>query len=411
MTPSTPEPVQTQHRKESLDVLRGVALLGILVLNIQSFAMPMAAYSNPTVYGDFSGANFWVWYISQLFFDFKFITIFSMLYGAGIMLMTERCADLPTSRKLLLSRSFWLLVFGMIHGYLIWSGDILVTYAITGALVIFARKWSIRKLLIAGIALLVFSVLIMAFFSYATPHMGAEQMAERKAFWSPPAEEIASELAAYRGSYWEQLVHRAPVTFYYQTWAFLAFLGWRTAGLMLVGMALLKSGFLYGHSTVRTYIWCLLPGILIGLPLIAWGLQGNLAAGHSWEYSMLFGRLPNTAGSLLLALTYVSLIIMACKRGWVRAITSSLAKVGQMAFTNYIMQTLICTTVFYGYGFGLFGHVERIGQILLVFGVWAVLFVISHYWLAHFRFGPLEWLWRSLSYRKRQSMRLTENSS
>ena len=150
-------PVEASERIASLDVLRGLAVLGIMIMNIQAFAMPMAAYSNPTAYGDLSGINFFIWLVSYLFVDQKFLSMFSLLFGAGICLFADRVeARSGRSAGLHYRRMFWLLLFGLVHAYFLWSGDVLVTYALCGLVIFFLRNRSPRTLVIIGLA--VFSV-------------------------------------------------------------------------------------------------------------------------------------------------------------------------------------------------------------------------------------------------------------
>jgi uncharacterized protein len=174
---------------------------------------------------------------------------------------------------------------------------------------------------------------------------------------------------------------------------------------MLVGMALLKWRVLAGQRSRRLYLALMVGGFAIGFPLIIYGAERIFAASWSFRYSVFFGYQFNYAGSLFVALGYTSMVMLICKSRRFKKLTSPLAAVGRMALTNYLLQTVICTTVFYGHGLGLFGQVERSEQMLIVFGVWALSLVASPIWLRFFRFGPAEWLWRSLTYRKLQPMR------
>ncbi len=397
-------PVAAADRIESLDVLRGFAILGILVLNIQSFAMPGAAYTNPLAYGDLQGANFVVWYLSQLLFDMKFNTIFATLYGAGIALLTLRSADLQASRNRFLQRSFWLFIIGMAHAYLLWYGDILVNYAITGVLVLGARNWRVKTLLYCGIALLFVSLMVTTAAGLSLPYWSEADRLDVANYWSPSAVEIQAEIDGYLGSIGAQFETRLPATIMMQTQGYLMLFLWRTTGLMLIGMALVKSGFLSARLSNRTYLLCMLPGLLIALPLIAWGISQNLAAEFSYEYSMFHGMLPNHAGSFMLSLCYISGLILLCKAGLASGLLNSFAAIGRTALSCYLLQTIICTSLFYGFGLGWFGSVERTGQAGIVLAVWISLVVFARLWLRRFRVGPFEWLWRSLTYRSRQPL-------
>ena len=198
-------PVEVADRIASLDVLRGFAVLGILVMNIQLFAMPQVAYFNPTAYGDFSGINFFSWLISYLFVNQKFFSIFSLLFGAGICLFADRAeARSGRSAGLHYRRMFWLLVFGLMHAYLLWSGDILVAYALCGSVIFLLRNRSPRALVVIGLA--AFSVVSVLFIAIGmtTEFIPDEDVAEIAAVWAPDAVEIDAELVAYRGGWFTQ---------------------------------------------------------------------------------------------------------------------------------------------------------------------------------------------------------------
>jgi len=224
--------------------------------------------------------------------------------------------------------------------------------------------------------------------------------------WMPDAEHIAEEIAAYQGGWLGQMSIRIPASISLQTFVFLIWQVWRVTGLMLVGMALLKWGVLSASRSRRFYLTSMLVGFLVGYPLILLGVYRNFAAGWSLEYSMFYGPQLNYWGSILVAFGYVCMVMLLARAARPGTLTRALAATGRMAFTNYIMQTLLCTTVFYGHGLGLYARMERTEQILVVFSIWVLQLIVSPIWLKHFRFGPLEWLWRSLTYRSRQPMRI-----
>ena len=387
-------PVVESDRLVAMDVLRGFVLLGILVMNIQSFAMPLAAYVNPTAYGDLTGANLWIWIVSHVFFDQKFMAVFAMLFGAGVLLMSGRAgAGAPHLHQ---RRMGWLMVFGLIHAYVFWYGDILFIYGACGFLAYLFIHESPARLLKVGGALLVIGCLPSIGFGMSVSPEDA--VALRDEYWRPTADVLARELAAYRGGFAAQSSHRAPEAFQTQTIYFLLFLLWRVLGLMLAGMALLKLDVLTGRRPAAFYGRLAAAGFLAGLPIVAIGVQRNFAHGWSVEYSMYLGTLWNYWGSVAMAAGYTGLIIWLWRTGVMRALTSRLAAVGRMAFSNYILQTMLATLVFYGHGLGLFGSVQRTTQAAIVVAVWAVSLIVSPWWLRRYRFGPLEWAWRSLTY-------------
>jgi uncharacterized protein len=175
---------------------------------------------------------------------------------------------------------------------------------------------------------------------------------------------------------------------------------------MLLGMALFKTGVLSAARSGRFYAGMVAIGYGAGLPLVIAGVVRNFAAGWAYEYSMFFGSQYNYWGSVLVALGHVGLVMLFCRSGLLSGLKRVLAAYGRMALTNYLVQTVICTTLFYGHGLGLFGYVERWQQILLVVAIWVVQLVYSPLWLQRYRFGPAEWAWRSLTYGRRQPMRI-----
>jgi uncharacterized protein len=395
-----PEPVTEKERIVSIDVLRGFALLGILPMNIQYFSMVSAAYFNPTAYGDLHGANFLVWLLSHLLADEKFMTIFSMLFGAGILLMTSRIEKQgKPSAALHYRRMGWLVVFGMAHSYLLWSGDILFSYGLCGMVVYLFRKMRPRTLLALGLLTVAVGSASLIAYGIATSHWPPDQIqAATEQVWKPTPPMIANELAAYRGSWLQQMNYRVPDSIQMETVYFLAFTFWRASGLMLIGMALFKLGVFAARRSASVYWSFIAVGSLIGVPTILYGTYRDFAHGWDFHYSFFYGAQFNYWASLLVSLGWIGAVMLACRSASLLHATRRLAAVGRMAFTNYIMHTVICTTVFYGHGFGLYGKIDRVGQFAIVFVIWILQLIISPIWLRYFLFGPLEWLWRSLTY-------------
>ncbi len=399
-------PVTQAERIDSIDVLRGFAVLGILVINVQSFAMIGAAYLNPTAAGDLSGAGYFVWLVSHLFFEHKMMPIFAMLFGAGIVLMSSRREEKGLrAAGLYYRRMFVLLVFGLLHAYLIWHGDILYTYALCGSIVFLFRRWSPKVLMPMGLVVYCVAAGSSLLFHQTMTYWPPEQLDELAEWWAPGEEQAADEIAAYQGNWFRQLDHRVPTSFFMQTFLFLTHFAWDSSGLMLIGMAFYKLGVFSAKRSAGFYVSLIVAGLLIGLPVIIFGVARNFAADWDIRACFFIGAIPNYFGSLFVSLAWVGLIMLICKYDKRPRLTGALAAVGRMALTNYLMQSLICTTVFYGHGLGLFGQVDRLGQLGVVLGVWAFQLAISPLWLRCFRFGPAEWLWRSLSYLEIQPLR------
>ncbi len=398
-----PEPVAQAQRLESVDVLRGFALLGILVMNIQSFSMVGAAYANPTVLGPLAGVEYWVWYAGRLFFDLKFMALFSMLFGAGVVLMSEnRATNSNRPWGFHYRRMAVLLVFGLMHAHLLWYGDILVAYALCGTLVYLLRKRPPRQLLVLALPAIAVPSLLFVFFGLTMPYWGDVAVQEMREMWSPTAEAIRTETEVYQGPWTGQMTHRAPTALLFETFIFAIYLLWRCSGLMLLGMALYKWGIISASRSPRFYKTMAATGMAIGLSIIVYGTCRNEANGWTVEYSKFLGSNYNYWGSLFVAIGWIGVVMLACKSSWTARLRRPLAAVGQMALTNYLMHTVICTTIFYGHGFGLFGQIDRAGQLAVVAGVWAFQLVASPLWLGTFRFGPAEWLWRTLTYMQLQ---------
>lgn len=401
MTDPSAKPVESGGRIASLDVLRGFALLGILVMNIQIFSMPEAAYQNPTAFGDLTGINLGVWTFAHVFFSQKFLSLFSMLFGAGVCLFADRIeARGGRPAKWHYRRMGWLLAFGLAHAYLLWAGDILVIYAICGFLVVLFRRRRPRTLLIAGLASLavtsLFTVLIGS--ALLVPGVPEDAHAEVERGWAPNAAYLDAEIAAYRGGWSEQQPRRAEQALGVHLGMLPFFALWFCGGLMLIGMALYKGGVLGAARDDRFYRRLVVIGLLTGLPLVVLGIWWNFAGGWAWQRSMLFGTLFNAWGCIPVALAYLGLVMLAVRRGFLPALQARLAAVGRMAFTNYLLQTVLCTTIFYGHGLGLFASVERYQQLLIALAVWALQLWLSPIWMRRYAYGPLEWLWRTLTY-------------
>ena len=401
-------PVSRSDRIISIDVLRGFAVLGILVMNIQSFSMIGAAYLNPYAYGDLTGANYVVWFLSHLLADSKFMTIFSLLFGAGVVLMASRreASGRPTV-GIHYRRMFWLIVFGFLHGFCLWYGDILFVYGMCGLIIYLFRRRSPRFLLIFGILVVSVASLLTIFWQVTIPYWPPEALESvEMEWWMPPPDAVQNELDAYRGGWAEQQVLRAPVAIFMQTNHFLTETLWRAGGLMLIGMALFKLGVFGAGRSREFYLRMTSLGFGLGLPVVVWGVLYRNSSDWDVRSAFFGGSQFNYWGSLLFAAGWIGAVMLVCQRpGWGRA-KSSLAAVGRMALSCYLLQTIICTTIFYGHGLGLYGSVSRVGQALIVVAVWVALLWFCPFWLERYRFGPFEWLWRSLTYMKLQPMRL-----
>ena len=407
--PDEAGPTAPADRIVALDALRGFALLGILVINIWLFALPTIATYNPTLYGDFTGLNYGAWLISHVLFERKFVTLFTILFGAGMVLFLESKARKgQAGRKLHLSRTFWLLVIGLGHAYLLWIGDILVFYALCGFVVVWAWRWRPTRQFILGAVLYAIpsALYLLLGASYLVlPEDGQTQLEDELLAAFGADFDPAREIEIYQAGWVDQAGHRIPILLEYHTLGFLSELFWTLGGMMLMGMALYKWGVLSNAQSGRFYRRLLLGGVGTGLPLILVGVW--LREVFAWETIpvLTLAFQFNYWGAPLLAAGYIGGIMLLCRGAADGRVVHALSAVGRTAFTNYLLQTVIATTIFYGYGLGLFAQLSRVELLGVVVAIWAVQIPLSVWWLDRFRFGPVEWVWRTLTYRKRQPMR------
>jgi uncharacterized protein len=395
------------ERINTLDAIRGAAVLGILLMNIVDLAMPGWAYYDPYYYGGSEGANFATWAITYALFDGKMRGLFTMMFGASTVLIAERALKSGESpARIHYARMFWLLVFGMIHVWFIWYGDILVLYAVAGMIAFVAWRWSVRALIATGIVLLVVKLILASWTFVSLRHLedAANQPnapAEVRQEWQTVQEEMTffppqTQLDAYRGSYIDAFKARAPVTMYILTEAHpLAMTD--TLALIAFGMALFRLGFFSGAWSKRTYrriaLWGFVIGVPLHLPLIWWNDADRFSpiTLHITEALHLSLLRP------WLVLAHASLVVLFMQSSLARGFADRLIAVGRMAFSNYIAMSIICVLLFHGYGLGLYGLLERWQVYLLVPLIWAALLLWSKPWLERHAYGPLEWLWRALT--------------
>lgn len=411
-------PMDSRHL--SLDAVRGIAVMGILLMNIIAFAMPFQAYANPTAFGGSGPLDLAVWATNFVFADGKMRGLFSVLFGASTLLVVQRAEAKGESGGLThYSRMTWLLLFGAIHAYAIWYGDILMLYAVIGMIAFFFRKLPAHKLASLGLTFILVQVVMMAALTYSiwrlreaamAPDAAADIVSQWAEFGgmlgAPAPDELARNLAIYGGGYAGILAERLGPAFW-EPITGNALAAPETLGLMLLGMAGLKSGFLTGHWDAALYARVARFGYLIGLPIQAALAVWLMASGFDAVTLFAADFTLQTLFNPLVTFAHAALIILWVKSAAGSALVARVAAAGRAAFTNYLGTSLLCTTIFYGYGFGLYGELGRAQIYLVVLGVWALILLWSKPWLDRFRYGPLEWLWRSLARRRLQPMRRT----
>lgn len=415
----------------ALDAMRGFAVMGILAMNIVVFAMPEAAYFLPAVTGEASTGDAISWTISFILIDGKMRGLFSLLFGASMMLVIARA---QTQQELSgrspaavhFARMGWLAVFGLAHFYLIWWGDILFLYAVVGAAAFAFRRLKAPALVITALLIYAINTAFMAvtmgalyWLEYAAGQPGADvaTVNEYAGIMAELTGGYAQQIALYNSGYIEILQYRLTEKRWFPAEMILQNIG-ETLPLMLIGMALMKSKFFSGARPMREYSRWAATGLGLGglgyalLALLAY--HSNFAPVTIYNitiaWSMPF-RLLMTAG-------YAALLVLVVARihdgdSNIGSVTGMLIErvsaAGRMAFTNYIGTSIVMTSIFYGYGLGLFGSVSRSGLWLFVVAGCALMLIWSKPWLARYRYGPLEWLWRSLARRHWQPMRCMRN--
>ena len=383
--------------------------MGILAMNIVAFSLPTSAYFNPAAGGDPSTSDLATWAFNFVFVDSKMRGLFSILFGASTLLVIERAEALERdAMRTHYARMLWLGLFGLAHYYFIWFGDILSLYAACGLLLFLFRDTSLRGLLIWAAGFLVISLALLgsSWLSFVMLESGrlspevaksmAEALVKLQADMGAHAASYGPDLAHHLGSYRDIAGLRMGAKAEEPVIQILLFL-WETMALMLIGMALYKSQMLTGKWSARRYAKWARRNFLIAMPplaLIAWhtqqsGFDAVTVFGATMVFSVPF--------DIVMTVGWAALIMLLIQTRSSDAMRARLAATGRMAFTNYLTTSIVMTTIFYGYGLGLFGSVSRAGLYLFCFGMWAAMLIWSKPWLDHFHYGPLEWLWRSLS--------------
>lgn len=423
-------PTPGEDRIGMLDTTRGIAVLGILMMNITGFGLPNA-YDDPTVWGGDSAADITVWRIMALLFEGTMRGLFTILFGASALLFLQRhiarCPDLRPA-DLYLRRTLWLIVFGLINGYLLlWSGDVLFYYGVAGLALFVFRNVAPRRLLLLATALMLLqtSVSVVEWHDFreaqelaqaaslrqatgqpltADDQRAMETFAALESDFRPSREDLEAIVANVRHSYAAAFAVLSGHTWFMETDFFFRHGLIECLGMMLLGMALLKLGILTGKVPMQIYLALIVIGYGIGLMV-------NLSEIHQLERSSFapetlvrtfmtydLGRIPMTFGHL-------GVIGLLCRTPLLSGISRVFAATGQMALTNYLAQSVLCMFIFTGAGFAWYGQLPRHDLYYIVAAIWVMQLLWSPFWLRHFRYGPAEWVWRSLTYGRLQPLR------
>jgi len=373
------------ERNVTLDFVRGVAILGILLLNIAAFGLPKAAYLNPAWYGDITRSDAWTWAILDLFAQVKFLTLFALLFGAGLQLLLKR------GKRWIQSRLTLLVLLGFIHGLFFWDGDILLAYGLVGLICwrMIRDAHDVKNLFNTGAILYLIGIGVLLL-------LGMISGGATNRSWIPDAANLQYEQFWKLKGGVEAISNRADMLGD-NLIALGAQYGWQLAGMMLMGAALMRTGWLKGEFSLshyrRTGCALVLIGVIINLPAIV--AQWMLGWDYRWCAFLL--QAPRELSAPFQTIGYAALIYGFWPQIARFRLVAAVACVGRMALSNYLLQTLICTTLFYH--FGLFMKFDRLHLLAFVIPVWAVNLVFSVIWLRFFRQGPLEWLWRQLTAR------------
>ena len=418
-------PTLPSERIFALDVIRGFAVLGILLMNILGFGLTGPGYTTATaLVGGADGWNLWAWVAEMFYFEGTMRGLFTLLFGAGVVLYTSRLEKAGLGLRmadLYFRRNLWLWVFGLFNGWiLLWQGDILYFYGLAALFLFVFRDLPVRKLLLCSALLLCIQPVVgirdyldMADVQAQAPALLAlekakkpltdkqsdtlEQYRDNMRQVQPDPERVAKAIRQMRGGYQTAAYRVRPHVWGSET-EFFAEMGlWECLGMMLLGMSLFKSGALTLGWSTRAYLAMLGVGYGLGLTVNALEIRYVLAnpmdpvaAMLPWTLTYDLGRIPTTLG-------HVALAMLIVRSGWFRSLLKPFAAAGRMALTNYLAQSVICLFLFTGLGLGWFGQLQRYQLYFVVFAIWAVELAWSPLWLSGFQYGPMEWLWRSLT--------------
>ena len=435
---SSTAPVTQAERISAIDTLRGISLMGILVMNCCDFAYGFKNYAYPLsiVKPVFNGPHWHLdttlWFLRWILAEGKMRALFSMLFGAGVILLTGRAEKRGAGVRaadIFCRRNMWLLLFGMLHCYLIWNGDILYFYGSCALFFLFPmRNLKPKTLFIAGSIILAFNTLLVSGGQtagvYFTQKKADAAMAAKAAHkpltesqnkvieaehnmedaWRPSEKSRYKDIEAHHG-YGKAFIANAPDAFQGETIGpYAGFGDW--LGMMMLGMAFFRNGFFTLKLSTRAYALFTLIGLGISWPLIAIGAYKSWRGGFDHLQTMLWLQLPYDIGRVSGAIGTAALILLLLRFGAFKFLLARCAAVGQMALSNYILTSLTFMFLFVWSPLHWYGYLDYYKVYELVVAMWLVNMTWSTIWLRYFRFGPIEWLWRSLTYWQRQPMLL-----
>ncbi|MDP3313953.1 DUF418 domain-containing protein [Lutibacter sp.] len=420
---TTFKPLKASDRIQSLDIMRGIVLFGILLMNINGMGLA-GSYEDPTVSGGFSGLDLTTWIATNMLFEGTMRALFSLLFGVGMFILLNRLEKKDAGIKgsdIYFRRLFWLLIFGLIHGYLLlWTGEILYQYALMGFLVYSFRNMSPKKLILCSLFLFsvgglwnyidykndvkfVADVTLVQKYKLEgktlTRELKEVDQKWEKREYDRSAEGIAKYNTNMRKGYIDVVVFLAPINKHYdESWPYRYDL-WDVLSMMLLGIAFFKLKILSAEKSFLFYIIMSVLGYGIGLSVNYFEVHSVIDSNFSL-LGFSKSKITYDMGRVPVAIGHIGIIMLLCKLPVLNWLKSSLSAVGKMALTNYVMHSVIAMFIFTGVGFGLFGTFQRHELLYIVFSIWVFQLIVSPFWLRYYQFGPLEWVWRNLSYLK-----------
>lgn len=411
--PTLLTPVAASERVEILDVLRGFAIFGILVVNMALFFSPMALQflNEPAIAGPLDEAAHG---LIVLLAQGKFYSLFSFLFGMGLAIQMERAdARGRTVGGFFARRMSWLLLIGLAHALLLWFGDILVIYSLMGFVLLLFSKRSFKTLavwtaiLLAVPLALAFQNVLFLFLQANAPRAAEAWLEGMREFEEGLRAGSAAAYEAYSSGNWFEIFAARAGEWQLILLPTLINFSWIVLALFVLGLNFGRRRFFHrleeNRQQLRRWVW---PLLVVGLALnglLLWyarTIEGVTLGLDPLAFSVLFTLAPP-----VLSAAYVAMLCLLWLRPGGRRLLAPLAPVGRMALSNYLMHTLVFTTISYNYGLGLYGEVSHLEGLALTVAMFALQIPLSAWWLSRYRFGPFEWLWRSLSYRRLQPMR------
>ena len=416
----------TDRRIEALDFVRGVALCGILLMNITGFGLP-SAYTNPANAGGATGANLWAWIVTQVGFEGTQRALFSMLFGASTILLVSRLerSGRSDAADIYYRRNLWLIGFGMVNAFIfLWYGDILYAYGVTALFLFPFRKLAPKGLIVIGIAGFIAGAawngydtvrLLRKHDAYVEavaardahrPLSQAQQDAitawtEARGNYKSTPDEVRQSIERHHQGYGVMFLRVANANAEIQSWYMYRYF-FDIFSMMLIGMALFRLGVLTNERPASLYWAMLAGGYAIGLTVNV--METRWVIDHQFSaLSFAQADISYDLGRLAMTIGHLGALLLFVRSGALSWLRRAFAAVGQMAVTNYLTHSVVCGIFFTGLGW--YGALERHQLYYVVFAIWAAQLIISPLWLKRFRFGPVEWLWRSLTYMQRQPMR------